>query len=52
MNYVVDTDGQPDSVAVGMYNSSSRQYVTYERVVVWPGRTVEVPADYVSGPLP
>ena len=52
MNYVVgDPDGGLDSVAVGMYNSTSMQYAAYERVVVWPGSTIEVPAAFVSGAL-
>ena len=34
------------SVAVGVFNSTLGQYKAYERIVVWPGGTTEVPADY------
>lgn len=46
-NYVLE-DNVMSSVAVGMYNTR-RQYVTYEQVVVWPGNTTVVPADFVQG---
>ena len=48
MNYVVEEEGEMDRVAVGMYN---KQYVPYERAVVWPGGTTKVPLDYFSGAL-
>ena len=50
MNYVVDANGDLDRVPVGVYggsNSTEQQYRVYERAVVWPGGTTEVPADYV-----
>ena len=55
MNYilkegnVLDGDDVMSSVAVGMFNSTQEQYSAYERQVVWPGKTLEVPADYFSG---
>ena len=49
MNYVVGADGKMDRLPVGMYNSTLEQYMAYERAVVWPGNTTEVPLDYVSG---
>ena len=38
-----------NSVAIGLYNSSTEQYVAYERAILWPGGTLEVPADFVEG---
>ena len=55
MNYilkegnVLEGDDVMSSVAVGMFNSTQEQYSAYERQVVWPGKTLEVPADYFSG---
>ena len=49
MNYVVEADDQMNSVPVGTYDSSEQQYTAYERAVVWPGSTIEVPVDYFSG---
>ena len=37
------------SVPTGIFNHSVQQYEAYERAVVWPRRTMEVPVDYVSG---
>ena len=51
MNYVVGPSDVMSIVAVGLYNSSARHYRAYERPVVWPGNTTEVPADYFSGEL-
>ena len=39
------------SVGVGMYDCTLRQYRAYERLLVWPGNSTEVPADYSSGEL-
>ena len=49
MNYVLEEGDVMNSVAVGLYNSTLGQYEAYERAVVWPGRTKEVPTDYSSG---
>ena len=49
MNTVLEEGDVFSSVAVGKYNSTLRQYKAYERAVVWPGETSEVPADYFSG---
>ena len=49
MNDVVGVNGGIASVPVGLYNSSLQKYLAYERAVVWPGNTVDVPADYSSG---
>ena len=49
MNYVLEADGGIGSVAVGTYDSTMKQYRAYERVVVWPGNTLEIPVDYCSG---
>ena len=48
-NYVVGADGTIRSVRVGVYDIVQGRYEAYERKVVWPGNTVEVPADYFSG---
>jgi hypothetical protein len=45
MNYVVGADGAISGVPVGKYDSTERQYTAYERAVVWPGSTMEVPKD-------
>ena len=50
MNYVLE-GGSMSSVGVGMYDCTLRQYRAYERLVVWPGNSTEVPADYSSGEL-
>ena len=49
MNYVMGTAPKMRSEPFGMYNSTLQQYTAYEKVVVWPGRTTEVPIDYSSG---
>jgi hypothetical protein len=49
MNYVLDAGDVMRSVAVGLYNSTVQQYEAYERETVWPGNTIEVPADRCSG---
>ena len=50
MNYVLKAGDVMISVAVGMFNGTQGRYKAYERpVVVWPGNTLEVPADYFSG---
>ena len=49
MNYVMGTAPKMRSEPFGMYNSTLQQYTAYEQVVVWPGRTTEVPIDYSSG---
>jgi len=45
MNYVVGADSAISGVPVGKYDSTERQYTAYERAVVWPGSTMEVPKD-------
>ena len=37
------------SVAVGIFDATLKEYKAYKQVVVWPGKTMEVPADYFSG---
>ena len=49
INYVLEEGNVMRSLAVGVFDSMSRQYRAYERAVVWPGKTVEVPADYFLG---
>ena len=49
MNYVAGTDGAMGSVPVGLYNSTKQQYTAMDRVVVWPGNTLEVPGDHLLG---
>ena len=49
MNYVLKEGDVMSSVAVGMFDSVLQQYSAYEQAVVWPGNTMEVPTDYVSG---
>ena len=51
MNYVLEEGDVMSSVAVGMFNSTTGQYKAYERAVVWPGKTMEVPVDF-SGEFP
>ena len=51
MNYVVGVDGRIESRPVGLYNSTTQEYLVYGQAVVWPGNTMEVPADYFSGEL-
>lgn len=36
------------TVPVGVFNGTLQQYKAYEHGVVWPGKTMEVPADYFS----
>ena len=49
MNYVLKEGDAMSSVPVGIFNSTKEQYSAYERAVVWPGNTLEVPMDYFSG---
>ena len=50
MNYVVvGAAGEISSVPIGWYNMTSQQYRGLDRVVVWPGNTTDIPADYTSG---
>ena len=49
MNYVLESSGKMSSVAVGKYDSELQQYQKYERAVVWPGNTSEVPPDFFTG---
>ena len=49
VNYALETGDVIRSVAVGTFNSTLKQYRAYERPVIWPGNTLEVPADYFSG---
>ena len=51
MNYVVGADSGMESLPVGLYNSSQKQYSAYARLVVWPGGTTDVPTDFVLGEL-
>ena len=46
LNYIVEVDGEMRTVPVGLYNRTLQQYSAYERAVVWPGRTTEVPIDF------
>ena len=48
MNYVMRADGVMSSMPVGVYNSEVRQYEAYDRAVMWPGSTEEVPEDWIS----
>ena len=48
-NYVVKADGTMGSVPVGVYNHIDQQYTASKQAVVWPGGTLEVPLDYLSG---
>ena len=36
-------------VPVGVFNRTAQKYMAYERPVVWPGKTMDVPADYFAG---
>ena len=45
MNYVLRVDGVMSSVPVGVYDSEVGQYEAYDRAVMWPGSTEDVPAD-------
>ena len=49
MNYVQGADGGMNSVQVGVYSHADQQYRSYDRAVVWPGNTTQVPVDYISG---
>jgi hypothetical protein len=51
ISYVVKAGNVMRSVAVGMFDSMQWQYKAYERAVVWPGNTTEVPVDYSLGEL-
>ena len=51
MNYVLKAGNVMRSVAVGLVNATLKEYKAYKQVVVWPGNTMEVPADYFSGEL-
>ena len=47
-----DGAGSMWSVPVGAFDrfdSMLQEYKAYQRVVVWPGQTMEVPVDYFSG---
>ena len=48
MNYVLKEGDVMSSVAVGIFNCTQRQYKAYERAVVWPGSTKDVPVDYIE----
>ena len=48
MNYMVGRDDVMSSVAVGLYNRTQGEYKAYAHGIVWPGGTMNVPADYVS----
>ena len=51
MNYVLEGD-RMNTVAVGVFNATLKEYKAYERAVVWPGNnTMDVPADSISGAL-
>ena len=49
MNYVVGADDVMSSVAVGMFDATLKEYKAYEQAVVWPGGTMDIPVDYLSG---
>ena len=49
MNYVKGADSGMSSVPVGMYSNTLHQYMAYERAVIWPGSTTDVPADFFLG---
>ena len=49
MSYVVDARRVMSSVAVGIFNSAQGQYQAYMQLLVWPGETNKVPADYFAG---
>ena len=49
MNYVVDTLGVLVGVPIGVYNKTLQQYSPYERAVMWPGGTTDVPVDFLPG---
>ena len=51
MNYIVKAGDVMGSVAVGIFDATLKEYKAYKQVVVWPGNTMEVPADYFSGEL-
>ena len=51
MNYVLREGGAIESVPVGLYNSTTQEFLAYERAVVWPGNSSEIPADFFSGVL-
>ena len=51
MNIVEEAEGGMSSVPVGMYNSTLQMYKAYKRPVLWPGNTIEVPTDYLTGAL-
>ena len=48
LNYALGEGDMVHSVAVGLFNSLG-QYKAYERAVLWPGKTEDVPSDYFSG---
>ena len=44
-----DGSGRGWTVPVGLYDRLQQQYKVYQEAVIWPGNTMEVPVDYVSG---
>ena len=50
MNYVLVGDAI-STVAVGLYNSTSKQYHEYTHAVVWPSGTTKVPVSFID-PVP
>ena len=46
INYLLKEGDVMSSVAVGIFNSTQRQYKAYERAVVWPGGG-DAPNDYI-----
>ena len=50
MSYLLGAGDTMQSLAIGVYDHSTRQYQASEIQVVWPGSTTIPPADYVGEP--
>ena len=50
MNYVMEQRGI-DSVPVGVYNSTLKQYKAYKRAILWPGNVTEAPLGFLQSSL-
>ena len=50
-SYEVMNHAPAGSQAVGLFNTTTRQYQPYDRAVLWPGNAPSAPVDYVPSDL-
>ena len=48
MNYAERGEAGMDSVAIGLYNTTTHEYISMGRAVVWPGNTKNTPIDKID----